>query len=190
LKKDKSNDKKQIIEYMKQLLLMFLYTHQAPRRNNDYRQMRFLKLKEYEKLEDYDDNYLIYDLKKENFTFSFYHYKTSSIYGNQKIKVNDDNENLKYLLKTYIKYKLKYTDNDILFSNNQNNMYSSSKFTEFFKLAFKDSGKNLTSTMLRKIYISDNFSIGMVKMFYKSAKKTSEAMGHSLKTQQEVYFKD
>lgn len=183
------HDKEFYLEKLQQVILIFLYVYLPPRRN-DYRNCYILTHYKYKKLKNKNENYLVYDFPKQTLFFSFNNYKTFSKYGEQIIQIQ--HRRLRILLSNYIKMIYKQEQPLLLFHNYSNKIepMSSPDFSKYMSLAFIDTGKHITSSLLRKIFISNEVSIQNVKQNLEKAKATAYKMGHSLSTQQNVYYKD
>ena len=161
---------------LQQYLLISLYTFIPPRRNQDYTYMYVVK-KAPAKYDD-DKNYLL--LKEKQFIFN--KYKTSKHYGQQTIDIPDE---LMNIIKNYIKYNPHYStlrakgNNPIklLVKYDGSDINDKNGITRLLNKAF---GKNIGSTALRHIYLSDKYADNM-----KERENDAKAMSHSLKEQSE-----
>jgi len=148
---------------------------------NDLYNVKIIKRDEFLKL-DIDDkennNYLIND---ELPFLSIGDYKTSKKYGNKILYINGD---LKIILNNYL--ETNPTNNLIYDIKNPNLEMTTNKFTILFKNIFKPyyPNKNIGTTMIRHIIISDKFNDTLEKM-----EQLSSIMGHSLSTQSSIYCK-
>ena len=105
-------------------------------------------------------------------------YKTSAKYSEKIVEVPKD---LEKLLKEYIKIN-KY---GYLFKSNRGNPYTRNQISQLLMKTSQDYlGKNISTTMLRKIYLSDKYADVKDEMA-----KDSHIMGHSVSTQQSIYVK-
>ena len=150
------------------LVILGLYVLMKPRRNKDYLMMKVSK--------DMDDkNYNYLDLKKKQFVFN--NYKTSRTYGTQIIDIP------KYLLMIIMKYlKSKKGNSDMfLVKFDGEPLTSDNAITRRLNKIF---GKNISSSMLRHIYLTDRYSEVLDEQ-----KKDAELMGHSVQQQKE-YIKN
>ena len=102
--------------------------------------------------------------------------------GEYKEKVIDIPKDLQRLLRSYIKVN----GLGVLFKSNRGNGYTRNQLSQIFmKTSQEYLGKNISTTLLRKIYLSDKYS--EVK---KEMAKDAYIMGHSVETQQKIYTKD
>ena len=150
-----------LLEY----LTLSLYILQSPRRNKDYLEMYIVKEKT--KLLNNDMNYIFID----NAKFVFNNYKTSKIYNQQVIDVNNE---LLNIIKLYYKFHpLKNTDDNIiplLVSYKGTHLNNNNSINEILSKI----NKNLNSTMIRHSFITYTFKDNNIK-----SKNISYAMGHS-----------
>lgn len=176
-------DKNLYLENLKECLVIFLYVFLPPRRN-DYKEIYYITEFKFNKLCNIKNkNYLVYS--KEKLYFSFNDYKTYSTYGEQIIDI--DNKKLKILL--YRNRKLDKKHNLVFYNENDKPM-TSSEFTRFINTAFIETGKKISSSLLRKIFISNHINIQNVKNNMQTAEGIAYKMAHSLNTQQNIYFKE
>ena len=121
-------------------LILGLYVTMPPRRNLDYVKMVVG--------EDGDDKELNY---YHNGVMYFNRYKTSKTYNQQTAEVPDE---LMKVIKLYMKFKPKDT-NWFLINNKGNNIDTSVEMTRRLQNIF---GRKISSSMLRKIYLTDKYS--------------------------------
>ena len=152
-------------------LLISLYTMTPPRRNLDYALM-YIVMDE-QSVIDESRNYYIASTAE----FVFNNYKTKKVYGKQRIPVPDE---LKAVLDNYIeKYIEKFNPQDdefpLLVSQSGKMLNKQNGITNILNKAF---GKNIGSSALRHIYLSDKYGDSL-----KDRKDDSNSMGHCLSTQ-------
>jgi len=124
------------------------------------------------------NNYLLQD--KNDFYFILNEYKTQAKYGEKKIKV--EKNNLPSLLRKYIPM----LDSEYLFTSSTGKPISRNALTQVLSKTFeKYLGKKISTTLLRKIYMSSKYDPDLQKEMEKDA----EIMGHSKETGQLVYTK-
>ncbi len=152
-------------------VILGLYVLIPPRRNKDYLNMKVSK-----DGKNLDDKYNWVNMKNKQFIFN--DYKTSGTYGKQIIDVGND---LIDLLKKYLKYK-KDGDGYLLVKFSGERLKSDNSITRRLNKIF---GKNISSSMLRHIYLTDKYCKVNEEM-----KKDSEIMGHNLKMQKEYIKND
>lgn len=149
-------------------LLLGLYVLNPPRRNLDYCMMVVDQPTE---TNDYNFYY------KDKFYFN--HYKTAKTYDQQIVDVP---EKLNGLIKLYLKFKTK--DNRHLLINYKGRALDTG--TDITRRLMKIfDGKKISSSMLRKIYLTDKYSEVMDELDQDVAK-----MGTSVSTAQHNYIKD
>jgi hypothetical protein len=151
-------------------IILGLYVLSPPRRNKDYLHMKFSK-----DGKDLDDKYNWLNMKNKQFIFN--NYKTEKTYGQQIIDVPND---LFVLLKKFIKYN-KNDNNFILSKFNGDRLASDNSITRRLNNIFD---KNISSSMLRHIYLSYKY-----KDIKEAMKEDAEKMAHSV-SQQDEYIKN
>jgi len=150
-------------------VILGLYVLLAPRRNKDYIMMKVSK-----DGKGLDDKYNWLDMKKKQFIFN--NYKTEKTYGQQIIDVPIG---LIDIIKKYLKYK-KDGEGYLLVKFNGDRLISDNSLTRRLNKIF---GKNISSSMLRHIYLSDKYGRVQEEM-----KDDALAMAHSV-SQQKEYIK-
>jgi hypothetical protein len=147
---------------------------------NDLAGMKLIKKKEFNNLSISDkknNNYLLQD--KNDFYFILNEYKTQAKYGEKKIKV--EKNNLPSLLRKYIPL----LENEYLFTSSTGKPYSRNALTQILSKTFeKYLGKKISTTLLRKIYMSDKYQATKEEM-----EKDADILGHDIGTGQLVYTK-
>ena len=148
---------------------------------NDLAGMKLIKKKGFNNLsmdEKKKNNYLLQD--KNDFYFILNEYKTQAKYGEKKIKV--EKNNLPSLLRKYIPL----LDSEYLFVSSTGKPISRNALTQVLSKTFeKYLGKKISTTLLRKIYMSSKYDPKLnVEM-----EKDAEIMGHSKETGQLIYTK-
>lgn len=144
---------------------------------NDLAGLIFISKTTYNKLsnkEKEDNNYLVQ--LKNNLQYIFNEYKTSKKYKENVIDIPKD---LQKILRQYIKFN-NYKVGDVIFPISKNGL------TQLLtKYSMKYMNKKISSTMIRKSYLSSKYS-----NMKKEMEKDSKIMGHSVQTAQKVYIKD
>ncbi len=143
---------------------------------NDASNMLYITQRDYKKLSDKDKeehNYLVNE--RNNMKFIYNVYKTSKKYGENIIPVPAD---LKPMLRTYLKL-MDYNTGDNIFPLSRNAISQLLSKTSKRLL-----NKSISSTMIRKIYLSDKYSNVKEEM-----EKDAKIMGHSKETAAKVYTK-
>ena len=147
---------------------------------NDIAGMIALKQGAFNKLpkEERDsNNYLV--INKNNLYFILNNYKTKGTYNELKIDVEDKG------LKKILFYFLKRNGEGVLFKSQVGTPLTSNALTQLLtKISKRYMGKSVSTTMLRKIYLSDKYSDVKDEM-----KKDSKMMGNSLDEALTVYVK-
>lgn len=147
-------------------LILGLYVTMPPRRNLDYVKMVVS--------EDGDDKELNY---YHNGVMYFNRYKTSKTYNQQTAEVPDE---LIKVIKLYLKFKPKES-NWFLINNKGNNIDTSVEMTRRLQNIF---GRKISSSMLRKIYLTDKYSENA-----EGLKADASKMGTSVNTINNNYIK-
>jgi integrase len=161
-------------------ILMSLYRYLPPVRN-DYEKMSIITQKEYRKLSEEDkkeSNYLVKKMSDNTLYFVLNEYKTKKKYGEKKIFIQPN-------LASLIRKWLKINQSGYLFVDSKLNPLSSNKITKYLTNVFKEyTGKNISSTLLRHIYLSEKYGETIKEM-----KKDADIMGHSVNMQKD-YVKE
>ena len=143
---------------------------------NDASNMLYITQREYKKLSDKDKeehNYLVNE--RNNMKFIYNVYKTSKKYGENIISVPAD---LKPMLRTYLKL-MDYKTGDNIFEMSRNAISQL-----LSKTSKRLINKSVSSTLIRKIYLSNKYS-GMKEEMEADAKM----MSHDVSTAQKIYTK-
>lgn len=147
---------------------------------NDIAGMEAISKRQYNKLTEEEKkakNYLV--VEKGKMMMILNKYKTSKKYEENKIDVPKD---LEKLLRLYIRIN----GMGKLFTTSTGNELSRNALSQLLlKTSQKYMGKNISTTMLRKIYLSSKYADVKEEM-----KKDAKIMGHSVATQQKVYVKN
>lgn len=161
-------------------ILMSLYRYLPPVRN-DYEKMSVITQKEYRKLSEEDkkeSNYLVKKMSDNTLYFVLNEYKTKKKYGEKKVFIPPN-------LASLIRKWLKINQSGYLFVDSKLNPLSSNKITKYLTNVFKEyTGKNISSTLLRHIYLSEKYGETIKEM-----KKDADIMGHSVNMQKD-YVKE
>lgn len=170
-------DKELLMVYM-----IFSFMVKYPLRN-DLAMMKYISKSEYNKLtleEKKKQNFLVND--KNNLKVVMNEYKTSRKYGEKTFNLDGD-------IKRIVRMFIRLTDvkvGDYLLISGKGNPISKNYFTQLLvRTSQKYLDKNISSTMLRKIVVSDKF--GSLK---KDQKEMADIMGHDVATQNLVYVKE
>lgn len=185
----KNNINTQDKEILQQLLLLAIFTQQAPRRPSDYVDMIMTTDKSYTKYKNSDNkefekyNYIVIGQKT---CFIFNNYKTNHTYGQQTIQVKP-RSTLTRIIRAYCKLfpETKYLFSHIHDENISLNADAIGK--KIKKIFMSEKGKAVGATMLRHIYISNKYSDPKLTLADKD--KIALNMGHSQGVASEVYHK-
>lgn len=146
---------------------------------NDVAGMEVINKRSYNKLsesEKKEKNFLV--INKNSMFMILNKYKTSSKYEELKIDIPKD---LEKLLRQYIRIN----GMGVLFTSSTGKPLSRNALSQLLlKTSKKYMDKSISSTMLRKIYLSSKYAKVKDEMAHDSA-----IMGHSVQTQQSVYVK-
>ena len=160
--------------HLRQLMTGSLYIGDIanpPRRLADYAKMKIITRKDYDLLTEDDkanDNFLIKDKTKKEFSFG--NYKTESKYGTLLIPVG---KKLNLILNKY----LKYHTSEFLLTTRTGKPLTSLELGNLLNKVFSSSGKKISVSMLRHIFLSETF--GDVA---KKQKAIASKMSHSVGT--------
>ena len=149
---------------------------------NDLNNTKVIKLNQYNKLseqEKKESNYMVYGNK---YFLSLSQYKTAKKYGLKKIDLSND------IIKAFRLWFDKFNPNKeyLLININTNEPMSSHQLTlTLTKLFKKYLDKNISTTMLRHILLTEKF--GEVK---KEMEQIADKMGHDINTAQQIYIKN
>ena len=178
LKKDELSKKE--FDLLQKWLVGSLYIgdESNPPLRNDYI-MDIVGRKDYDRLDietKQKNNYLVVK-NKSNKMFSLGEYKTSQKYGVKEIKVGKK-------LNTVLNVWLKYNKSNHLILNANGDQITPNSLTKLLIKIFEPSGKKISSSMLRSIYISEKFPP-------QTDEKTelADLMLHSKEIASEVYAK-
>jgi len=158
-------------------VILSLYTMIPPRRNLDYQNL--FVVKKWDDKMDKSKNY--YDLATDKLIFN--KYKTSKAHGQQEIDISNNEELLKALtIFIHFHPDKKKPEYRLLVSINGAPLTSINSITRILNKVFE---KNVGSTMIRHVYLSDKYKLDMDEM-----KKDADAMGHTLSTQRDYIKTD
>ena len=163
-----------------QMLFLLKFLVEIPLRN-DLANTRIIKYKDYKKLSDEDinsSNYFIYSPKKSFLSLS--QYKTQKKYGLKLIDIP------KSVMKYFYIWLKAVPDSEYLILNISKHTPATAHditllLTKFFK---KRINKNISTTIIRSIIVSDKFSD-----YKKESQDMANIMGHSVGMQQLAYVK-
>ena len=174
IKKRKIN--KEQFERLLDLIILGLYTLQAPRRNIDYLNSHILTNPYISEEHGTEKNYV--DLVNKSFVFN--NYKTAGTYKTQIVPINEELFNI---IKLYIKFRNDKSSNiPFLVDFEENPIMESNALTKKLNAIFD--GKKIGSSMLRKMYLTNKYSDVMNEM-----KDDVKDMGTSSNVAQTNYIK-
>ena len=148
-----------------------------PPLRNDYI-MTVISNKEYDKLSEKEienNNYTVVK-SRNNKMFSLGEYKTSGKYGTKIIPVGKK-------LNSALNIWLKFNTSGHLLLNSKKETMTANGLTKYLQKTFAPTGKNISSSMIRHIFISDKFPAEN-----KEKEEVAEKMAHSVQ-QQTLYSK-
>lgn len=183
-KKFASKDEKELLQ---KFMVASLYTLIPPRRNRDYSEMKVITESKHKELSDSekdDFNYLVMK-NKSNMFFSFGDYKTKKIHGIQTVTIP---KKLRQVLNIWRKFN---KDSEFLIKNNRGKKMSANSLTKYLMKIFSKTGKkNISSSMLRHIFITYNPTLKEIRDAKKEGEKIAKDMGHSVDMQDKYVKKD
>lgn len=159
---------------------LYLSDDENPPIRNDYASMTIINFKDYEKLSENlknKNNYLVNKNIKNKF-FSIADYKTSNKYGLKIIKVG---KKLNVILNQW----LKHNKGPNLLYDTRGNKLTNNGLSKLLMRVFESLNKNISSSIIRSIYISEKFPPRT-----QERNKISDLMLHSPQIASTVYAKD
>jgi len=136
-------------ETLQKYVLLSMYVLIAPRRSMDYASF---KIRNFNETAESTDNYMVNyskNKKKGNASFVFNTYKNSKRLGRQTV------DNIPKPLEKLIDTWKLFNKSDYLLVNNQGNPVTQSRIAVLLNDIF--GGRNISTSMLRHIYLSDKF---------------------------------
>ena len=177
-KKDADDLTNKEFDLLQKWIVSSLYIlDENPPLRNDYI-METIPNKDYDKLtEDQkrEKNYLVIK-SRNNKMFSLGEYKTSGKYGTKTIPVGKK-------LNSALNIWLKFNKTGHLLLNSKREPMTANGLTKYLQKTFAPTGKNISSSMIRHIFISDKFPAQN-----KEKEEVAEKMAHSV-NQQTLYSK-
>tara|TARA_R110000796_G_scaffold6983_4_gene24303 strand:+ start:357 stop:1334 length:978 start_codon:yes stop_codon:yes gene_type:complete len=154
---------------------LYTVSDENPPRRLDYKNIKIIKKKDFEKKHEPEQNYLIIQSAAKKYLY-FADFKTVKSTGIISIPVGDA---LNKVLNEYLKIlKNNSVKNDYLLFNNQGKAIGE-QMNVLIGEAFACSGKSVTVNLIRHIYLSENAD----KWSLAKRKDISRLMSHSLETQ-------
>lgn len=185
IKKDKIKKKEKLTRNDLELLTaytLFSFLLRLPTRN-DMSGMELIGKTSYNNLSDKqkeDTNYLVKEKSKMFLVLN--EYKTSKKYGEKKIDVPKD---LEKILRMYLRLT-KTNNGDIIFKNSKGEPISRNGISQILiKTSKHYLDKSISTTMMRKIVVSDKFS-----ELKEEQAKMAHIMGHDKSVMDSVYIKE
>ena len=161
------------MKLLQKLVVASLYLLDNDPRRNVYATMDIVK-----STDDIEEgkNYLVVKGRNKKW-FMIQDQKSKKFKGPQKIAVNSK-------LNKILNLWLKYNTSKHLILNSKGNKMNTNQLTKYLNTIFSSTGKKISTTMIRKIFLSNEFGATLSKM-----EKTAENMGHTTKTAQKNYIK-
>ena len=183
IKKERIKKKEKLTKNDLELLTaytLFSFLVRLPTRN-DMAEMKLISKAEYNKLsENQETNYLVRE--KSKIFILLTNYKTNKTYGNKIIDVSKD---LEKILRMYIKLT-KTNNGEVVFRNFNGEPINRNAISQLLiKTSKHYLDKSISSTMIRKIVLSDKFADSN-----KEKKQMAEITGHDVSVMDSVYVKE
>ena len=191
IKKGNLKKKETLTGREKQLFMVWLlynFLMRIPTRN-DMAGQRIISKTMYNKLSEDDKkagNFIVKE--KGKMTGIYNEYKTQKKYGERKIDIPKD---LEKMINLYVR-KTKLKMGDVLFTTSTGTPLSRNQISQLLlKTSKKYLGKNISTTMMRKIVASHHFGEGSeFAELKKKQEDLAEKMGHSVDVMDKVYIKE
>jgi hypothetical protein len=137
------------------------------------------------KINNNDPNINYIQVKKDNVSALIQAYKTKKTYKDIKFNFIPEVANE---IKTYYKHLITFKktnniNNDWFLIAKNNEKMTRNDFTHFMQSIFEPLGKNISTTMIRKIIVSSLYPVEQMKQL-------AQVMGHSTNVAMEYYAKD
>ena len=173
-------------ELLQMYLVASLYLIMPPRRL-EYAGMKVILKKDWEKKPNGEKaNYLVWDGNPRGYSkkkfFIFGDYKTVKKYGIQRINITRE---LNTVINMWLSARTASSSEYLLVNKNGKKM-TPNGLSKFIQKTFRESGKEVSATMLRHIYVSNIFKDDTTQV---EKEFLARAMGHSVATQQITYVK-
>ena len=185
------------IDYLNlRLLIRLLVVHPS---RNEYSTLKLIKNKVYDKLVpesfDWHQNYVVWVGRPKKYYLHIGCYKTYSHYGLKRFEITDK----KLIL--YLDQLRKINGIGPLFKLSSGDPMNNNTMSQILiKYSKKHLGKSISSTMIYKCLINDlsckyqlaleNEDIENIKLYKGQLEEFAKARGHTLQTQQVIYFKE
>jgi len=167
IKKDKINNKE--FDLLQRYIVCMLYIGSInnPPLRLDYAETKVRFIDEYQ---DSDKSNILV-VKPKSMFLHLSNYKTKSRYGVKKINISPP------VYKVLTEW-LRYNTTGFLLVNANKTPMNNNGLTKYLNKVFEESGKKISVTMLRHIYLSDKFPADL-----KKRQLTADRMAHSIPTQ-------
>ncbi len=171
-------------DYKKLLKYLMLATHLELPLRNDLVDAQLFKESDFKKIVEVNSvNYIVLGSKKGYLILN--NYKTVSTYGRKKIELPEE---VFKIWKKYYKVIIEYLNkNKYIFIKSDGNKMTRNEYTKLFTTIFKELNKNISTSMIRHIVISEKFPVEENEM--KERQELANVMGHSVHEAQQVYSK-
>jgi len=173
---------KNYIDLLQRYLVSSLYLFHPPRRC-EYSDCKIISQSDYNLLSsaerDYQNYLVVGGRSAGKKFFSFGDYKTRQHLGLQKIPIKKN-------LNTVLNLWIKHNPSTHLLIDSRGNKMSRNGLTKYLYKVFADSGRNISTNMLRHIYLTEKYGH---ESSYKEKQEDAIAMAHSIAVQQQHYVK-
>lgn len=184
LRKDCKNSIKNTPEYKNVMKYLCLKIHIETPLRNELSNSKIYMNPAPELLEDKNFNYIVLDTTDKKAYFIDNVYKTRDRYGTLKIEWTDP------IYKELVKYFddiIRFTTDNIFLLNQNKEIMTHNNYTKFINSIFKPYNKNISTSMIRHIIVSEVYELDEIKEIEKV--KLAKAMGHSSHIQATIYAK-
>jgi len=175
---DNRTDYKNVMKYL--ILKIHL---QTPFRNNLSEAKIYMDPTK-EDLADPTYNYIVLDSSDNSAVFIDNNYKTKNKYGQRTIIWSDQ---IARELFHYYHDIIAFNKDHFFLTNNNDEKMTPNNYTKFLESIFRESGKKVSSTMIRNIVVSDLYALD--KEDEEKKDLLAHNMGHSRNTAQKIYAK-
>lgn len=170
-------------DYKKLLKYLILSTHLEIPLRNDLVDAQIFKQVDFNKIEEENTiNYIV--IAKSSAYLILNNYKTSGSYGRKKIEMSKE---LFSIWNKRFKDIINFTKSNNIFVKESLVKMTRNEFTKIFNSIFKEYNKNISSSLIRHIVISEKFPVNPQEM--KEREKLAYIMGHSSSEAMQVYSK-
>jgi hypothetical protein len=176
-------------DYKKVMRFLLLKLHMHLPVRNDFADAKIYNNPTAEELEyidkNRDYNYLV--VKNDDVLWIANVFKTGKVYGQNLATLNKD------LSKDIIEYAqeiIDYTPDNVFLVNSDRDKMNRNSYTKFIKTIFVPYGKNISTTMIRHIVVSEVYGLTNEDVEKnKKKKELAKIMGHSRQTAEKIYAK-